>query len=129
MATRELQTRRETNKDGGQREHWQRPRSIVREAEDGDIVVQLEMPGVSKDRLEVTVENNELHITGRREESKPEGEYLLRERRDGSFRRAYTLDETIDPNRVEAAMEAGVLTLTLHRREAVKPRRIPVKAS
>ena len=66
--------------------------------------------------------------TFRRKDEKPQGEHLLRERREGSFSRTFTLDDTVDPGSIEAAMSAGVLTVTLRRKEAVKPRRIAVKA-
>jgi len=124
MAKQELQVQKE--KEDGRRERWLLPTSTIQETEDGKIRLRLEMPGVSSDRLEIEVENRELRITGRREAQPPEGDYLLRERRDGSFFRAFTLDDTIDPEKIEAAMEAGVLTVTLHRKESEKPRKIAV---
>jgi len=124
MARQELQKRAEQDS----RERWILPYSRIQEAEDGAIVVMLEMPGVSRDDLGIEVENGELRITGRRKDEKPQGEHLLRERREGSFSRTFTLDDTVDPGSIEAAMSAGVLTVTLRRKEAVKPRRIAVKA-
>ena len=124
MARQELQKRAEQDN----RERWILPYSRIQEAEDGAIVVILEMPGVSRDDLGIEVENGELRITGRRKDEKPQGEHLLRERREGSFSRTFTLDDTVDPGSIEAAMNAGVLTVTLHRKEAVKPRRIAVRA-
>jgi HSP20 family protein len=123
MATREVKVR-----DNG-RVHDGRlyPFSRVREGQDGDIVLELEMPGVSKEDLEIVAENNELRIRGKRSEQPPRGEYLLRERARGSYYRAFTLDPTIDPARIEAAMDDGVLTVTLHRRESVKPRKIAIR--
>jgi HSP20 family protein len=123
MAKQDLQVRKEE----GARDRWLVPFSSIHEQEDGTLVLCLEMPGVSRSDLGIEVENGELRVTGRRGEVRPEGEYLIRERREGSFYRAFTLDDTIDPENVEAAMEAGVLTLTLQRKEAVKPRKITVK--
>ena len=77
---------------------------------------------MAKQELQVQKEKED----GRREAQPPEGDYLLRERRDGSFFRAFTLDDTIDPEKIEAAMDAGVLTVTLHRKESEKPRKIAV---
>ena len=125
MAKQELQVQQEN--EGNRRERWLVPTSTIHEDEDGSIRLRLEMPGVSSDGLEIEMENRELRITGRRRTQAPEGEYLLRERRDGSFYRAFTVDDTIDPDKVEATIEAGVLTVTLHRKESEKPRKITVK--
>ena len=126
MAKQEIQVPNE--KEEARRERWLVPTSTIEEAGDGNIRLKLEMPGVSSDRLEIEVENRELRITGRRSAQPPEGEYLLRERREGSFHRAFTLDDTIDPDKIDAAMDAGVLTVTLRRKESEKPRKIAVKS-
>jgi HSP20 family protein len=125
MARQELQIQKE--KEDGRRERWLLPSSTIREAEDGSVRLELEMPGVSTETLEIEVENRELRITGRRESAPPQGEYLLRERSEGSYFRAFTLDDTIDPEQIDAAMAAGVLTVTLHRKESEKPRKIAIK--
>jgi len=124
MAEKRLQVRKEQK----EQERWLLPRASVREAEDGKIVLRIEMPGVPKEGLDIQVESNELRITGKNQEKRNEGEYLIRERRDGSYYRAYTLDDTIDPEKIEAKMESGVLTVTLQRKESEKPRSIAVKA-
>jgi HSP20 family protein len=123
MAKEDLQVRKEERT----RERWLVPFSSIHEREDGTLVIRLEIPGVSRSDLGIEVEDGELRVTGRRGEGRPQGEYLIRERREGSFHRAFTLDDTIDPEKVEATMQAGTLTLTLQRKEAVKPRRISVK--
>jgi len=104
-----------------------RPFCFICEEDAGVITLKLEMPGVIKDRLEIDVDGNELHITGERAESAVEGTYLIRERRPGTYHQAYTLDDTIDRNRIEASLEGGILTLTLHRKESEKPRKISIK--
>jgi HSP20 family protein len=105
-----------------------RPRSSVTEMPDGNIVLRLEMPGVSRENLEIDVDASELAITGRRPSARSDGDFLVRERPRGSFRQVYTLDDTIDPAKIDAVLEGGILTLTLHRKEAVKPRKITVRA-
>lgn len=102
-----------------------RPLSSMAE-ESGQILLRLEMPGVAKDGIELTVEGNELRIRGRRAAVAPATRYVLRERMDGDFYEVYTLDETVDRNRIEAAMDSGVLSVTLHLREAEKPRKIQI---
>jgi len=96
-------------------------------AEDAGLVsVKLEMPGVAKDRVELRIEGNSLMVEGRREDVGAKGVYLVRERRSGSYRKAFTIDETIDRDRVEAELSDGILSLKLHIKEAAKPRRIAV---
>lgn len=109
-----------------------RPRGRVFESGQGRIQCVLEMPGVRKEDLEIRVENNEMRIVGRRADAGASGRagarYLLRERRAGDFAAAYTLDETVDQGRIDAALEKGILTVTLELKEAVKPRSIKVRA-
>lgn len=96
--------------------------------ENGTISLRLEMPGVPKDGTELEIEGSELRIRGRRDPAPAGKRYLLRERLDGDFSEVYTIDQTVDTGKIGAAMEAGVLTVTLHIREAEKPRRIQIDA-
>jgi len=109
-----------------------RPLGTVSELPDGNILLRLEMPGVSRENLDIDVDASELCITGRRAVPRGEqhggGTFLVRERPRGGFRQVYTLDDTIDPAKIDAVLEAGVLNLTLHRKEAVKPRKINVRS-
>jgi HSP20 family protein len=104
-----------------------RPLTTIWE-ENGTITLRLEMPGVPKDGTELEIEGSELRIRGRRSAAPAGKEYLLRERADGDFAEVYTIDETVDRGKVDANMEAGILTLTLRLREAEKPRRIQIEA-
>jgi len=115
-----------SEKNATQKPRSVRPRAAVDDSKEGRVRVTLEMPGVSKSGLEVRIENNELRITGRRD-SAPEGTYVLRERTPGDFLQTYTLDETVDPTKVDAVLEKGILTLTLDLKEHVKPRTIAVR--
>ncbi len=94
---------------------------------DGKIILRLEMPGVRQEDLSVHIENDALTIHGVRRRGTAEGKYLINERRDADFRKVFTLDESIDRNSVDAVMENGILTLTLHELEAAKPRKIQVR--
>jgi len=89
-------------------------------------VLEAEMPGVSKDRLEVTLEGNEMTIVGHRENEVVTGTPLFRERALADFRRVFELDPAIDTARIAAKMDQGVLSLTLPKSEKVKPRKITV---
>lgn len=115
-----------SDKNTAQKPRYLRPRAAVNEARDGKILVILEMPGVSKENLEIRVENNELRVTGRRDPARG-GRYVLRERMHGDFLQTYTLDETVDQTSVDAVLNKGILTLTVDLKERVKPRTISVR--
>ena len=97
--------------------------------EKGEVVLTLDMPGVKKEDLSISVENSELRVTGKRSEEDTSGTYLVRERRYGDFSNSFTLDDTIDQNNVDALLENGLLTIKLHLKEEVKPKRIEIKTS
>jgi len=116
-----------------------RPQPIQREREffvppvnifetDDHYVVEADLPGVTKEGLEITVEDNELTIVGRRGDVQeaPNAEVLYQETRPGDFRRVFELDPTIDTSKIGAKMQQGVLTLTLPKAEKIKPRKISV---
>ncbi|HEY4782317.1 MAG TPA: Hsp20/alpha crystallin family protein, partial [Chthoniobacterales bacterium] len=90
-------------------------------------VLYAEMPGVSKDGIEVTVENGDLLIVGHRRPLDVSGEPIYRESRPYDFRRVYELDPSIDTSRVSARIENGLLIVNLPKAEKVKPRRIEVE--
>lgn len=95
--------------------------------EDGDAyILSVEMPGVNKEGLEISIENNELTITGRRSLPEIDGTLVHRESRTENFRRAFELDPSIDTAKISARIDQGILTLTLPKAEKVKPRKITV---
>jgi|SRR5215207_2068619 HSP20 family protein len=91
-----------------------------------EYVLEAEMPGVSKDGLEITLEGNVLTLVGRRSDETPTGEPVYRESRPADYRRVFELDPAIDAERINARVDQGVLTLTLPKAERVKPRKIAV---
>ena len=93
-----------------------------------DVVVKAELPEMKREDIAVTVENNVLTIAGERKfDSETKGDQFHRvERGYGTFRRSFTLPATIDPARVSAGYQDGVLTVTLPRREESRPRQIQV---
>jgi len=100
--------------------------------EDEDtLYVEAEVPGMKLDDIGVSVaEGDQLTIAGRRNSSGPErAAYLHQERGYGEFARTITLPVAVNPDAVEAKYDAGVLTVTLRKSEAIKPRRIAVKAA
>jgi len=101
------------------------PLANIVESADG-YILEAEMPGVNKDGLQITVENGELVILGRRTAYESPGTQLYGETRPVDYRRAFEIDPSIDSARITAKMDQGVLTLTLPKAEAVKPRKIVV---
>ena len=100
------------------------PASVI-ETGDG-YTLELEMPGVSKDGLDISIENNELSIVGRRSNPATEGTLLHRESRSHNYRRTFEIDPSIDSRKITARITQGVVTLTLPKAEEVKPRKITV---
>jgi HSP20 family protein len=118
-------TRENREGDRAVAEQFVAPPASVIEAGDG-YTLEVEMPGVNKDRLEISVQNNELTIVGRRSLPIVEGTLIHHESRPESFRRTFELDPSIDANKITAKVEQGLVTLTLPKAEHVKPRKITV---
>ncbi len=118
-------TRETREPERGQAEQFMTPSASVTEVEDG-YTLEIEMPGVKKDGLEISVENNELTIIGRRSLPAVEGTLVHRESRPENFRRVFELDPSIDANRISAKIDQGLVRLTLPKAEHVKPRKITV---
>lgn len=107
------------------RVNYATPDVNIFENKDG-YVLEAEMPGVTKDGLEITLEGNEITILGRRAPETVKAEVLYRESRPLDYRRVFELDPAIDTSKISAKMEQGVLTLTLPKTEKVKPRKIEI---
>jgi HSP20 family protein len=118
-------TRETRESDRSQAEQFITPASSVTEIVDG-YTLEIEMPGVKKDGLEISVENNELTIIGRRSLPAVEGTLIHRESRPENFRRVFEIDPSIDGNKISAKIDQGLVTLTLPKAEHVKPRKITV---
>jgi HSP20 family protein len=118
-------TRENRDADRMQTEQFIAPPASVIEAGDG-YTLEIEMPGVTKDRLDISVENNELAIVGQRSLPAVEGTLIHHESRPENFRRIFELDPSIDGDKISAKIEQGLVTLTLPKAEHVKPREIPL---
>jgi HSP20 family protein len=118
-------TRENRDGDRAQSEQFVAPPASVIEGGDG-YTLEVEMPGVTKDGLDISVENNELTIIGRRSLPVVEGTLIHHESRPENFRRTFELDPSIDANKISARIEQGLATLTLPKAEHVKPRKIAV---
>ena len=118
-------TRENRDADRVQSEQFIAPPGSVIEAGDG-YTLEIEMPGVTKDGLDISFENNELTIIGRRSLPKVEGTLIHHESRPENFRRTFELDPSIDVDKISAKIEQGLVILTLPKAEHVKPRKITV---
>ena len=113
------------NQNGRQTEQFIAPAASITENGDG-YTLQVEMPGVSKEGLEISVENNELTILGRRSVPAVDGTLIHRESRPENFQRMFEIDPSIDTDKISAKIDQGLVTLTLPKAEHVKPRKITV---
>jgi HSP20 family protein len=95
--------------------------------EDG-IALTAELPGVKSEDLDISVFRDTLTLRGKREAPEEAKGYHRRERLQGEFVRTINLPFQVDPERVEANMQDGLLRLSLHRPEEHKPKRIKVSA-
>ena len=95
------------------------------------IVMNMDAPGMDREALKVTMENNTLTIKGERkfERSEDEGSYHVCERSYGTFQRSFTLPRSVEGGKVRADYRNGVLTVTLPKAEEAKEREIQIDVS
>jgi HSP20 family protein len=112
----------------GGRTAWS-PSVNVREANDA-VLLEMELPGISPDEVDISVENDMLTISGdkreERREEEEEGRYFLVERRYGSFSRSFSLPQNVDSEKVTANFDNGLLTIRIPREALPQPRRIQI---
>jgi len=92
------------------------------------VILKLDMPGVAKENVDLTVDKDMLTIVGK---AAPEeaGEPVYRETYIGDYRRQFTLTADVDPNNITATMNHGVLTVRIGKAEQAKPRKIQIAAA
>jgi HSP20 family protein len=93
------------------------------------LVLKLEVPGIPQDDLQINLENQTLTVKGERKLVKDEKEENFHriERRYGSFVRSFTLPATIETESAQANYENGVLSITLQKKEAAKPKQLKIE--
>jgi len=108
---------------------WVPPVDIY-ETDGHDLVIKAELPDMTREQIEVTVENNTLTLRGTKNPPEVKGEQFRRsERHYGAFVRSFTLPTTVDASKVAAEYRNGVLTVKLPYREEAKPRTINVEVA
>ena len=107
------------------------PAVDIYETENHDLVVRAEVPGMTREDIQVTVENGTLVLKGEKkfDPEVKEEHYRRIERAYGAFHRSFTLPNTVDATKVSADYKNGVLTVKLPFREEAKPRTINVEVA
>jgi HSP20 family protein len=116
------------DEDTGFRGSWV-PSVDIYETDKHDLVLRAELPGMSREDIDVTVENSTIILKGEKKfdaEVKEEN-YRRIERSYGTFHRSFTLPNTVDAAKVAAEYKNGVLTITLPFKEEAKPRTVNVQ--
>ena len=118
------------DEDVAQRGSWVPPVDIF-ETDGRDLVIKAELPDMTREDIEVTVENNTLTLRGTRKlpADVKEEQFRRIERSYGSFTRSFTLPNTVDAAKVGAEYKNGVLTVKLPFKEEAKPRTINVEVA
>ena len=117
------------SEDGVKTRPWAPPVDIVET--ENELVLKADVPGVDMKDIDIQLENGTLTVKGERnfeKEDKNKGFHRM-ERSHGSFVRIFTVPDTVDSENVKAAYEAGVLTITLPKKEVAKPKTIKVQVS
>ena len=110
-----------------QREGMWSPAIDVAETKD-DIIVTAEVPGLNKDDINISIQENILTLRGEKKQSKEQKDENLHrvERIYGSFQRSFTLPTLVDSTKVNASYKDGVLRIVLPKKEEVKPKEISI---
>jgi len=110
-------------------ERFMRPRTSIHEYDDS-VRIMIDMPGVSRDKLDINFNRGELIVIGRRDTwEKGSMKSVYCERFDGNFRRVFALDTSLNPEKIDAKLVNGVLLLTIPKRESEKPKKIEIKSA
>ena len=106
---------------------WMPPIDIF-QTDAHELVLKAELPDMSRDDIDINIENFVLTIKGEKKASNEVKDEQVHhsERRYGSFSRSFSLPQTVDPNRVSAEYKDGVLAVRIPLREEAKPRTIKV---
>lgn len=108
------------------KQNWRRPLYDVSENEDG-FSVRVNLPGVSKDGVDISLEEDVITVTGNRKSDLPKGwRALRRELPMGDYRLSLRLNVPVNEDQIQARVENGVLDLNLPKAEEVKPRKIKI---
>ncbi|MFW5808784.1 MAG: Hsp20/alpha crystallin family protein [Spirochaetota bacterium] len=97
-----------------------------REGEDS-LAIRYFVPGASQEDIELQLENNVLKLTFNKKEPETKSRYTRRERSFGTYSKSVKLPYRVDPEKIDAQLKDGVLTVTLEKSEDARPKKIEVK--
>jgi len=120
-------SRMRENNGGSMMDVWT-PSTDMSENEN-EYVIKMDIPGMTKDDIDVNFEDNRIVIRGERteEEKEEKKNYIQKERYDGSFYRSFTIPKTVDEDQIKAKFEEGVLKINLPKAEVSKPKEVKVE--
>ncbi len=95
-----------------------------------DVIVEMEVPGIKKDDIDISVENDVLTVSARKREKKEvkKEDYYHKEIREGSFSRSVILPMKVKGEEAEAEIKNGVLRIVLPKADELKPKKIAIKS-
>lgn len=126
MATQHIEKRKPTDvvQTQPEKKTYFQPPTDVRETE-SHIVIQFDMPGVSSENVDLTVEKGTLTVTGKADPEE-QGTAVYRETHIGDYQRTFTLNDGVNTEHITAEMKAGVLTVQVAKAEKAKPKRVQI---
>lgn len=101
------------------------PNSDILETDD-NYFINIEMPGISKDNLNITIEDDQLIISGESVNDNSDKDIQYREFRSCDFERVFSIGNEIDRSKIDAQLENGILEIKLNKSEDTKPRKIQI---
>jgi HSP20 family molecular chaperone IbpA len=108
-------------------ERYFQPGTDILETAEG-VTLKFDMPGVGRENVDITVDKDTLTIIGKAEPEQ-KGNAVYRETYVGDYRRQFTLSADVDPNKITAEMNNGVLTVAISKAEKAKPRNVKIAAA
>ena len=111
----------------GRRSPWS-TLADIEETEDA-FVVEIDLPGVKADDVRLELRDNELHISGEYKEKERVGVLRRQTRKVGDFEYVVSVPGEVDPEKVDATLHDGVLSIQLGKANTAKPRKIEIKSS
>ena len=115
----------ETSDSNGATRGWRAPVAMWDDAD--KVFLEIEIPGVTKDSLDLTVHNGMMRISGERKAPEGERNYWVNDRTYGPFDRTIALPEDVDADNIDARLADGVLHIVLSKHPEAQPKKITVK--
>lgn len=113
----------ETGKIAASRKVYHTPLADIYETDD-IYSVKLEVPGITKENLDIVIHDDELRVTAETDKTEDERNVKYTEFSAKNYSRVFRIGNDIDRNRIDAKLENGILSLVLHKSEEVKPKKI-----